>query len=471
MMFEWIKTEAGSTAVYTDRRMLCEQLSRNMAAAGIDHGIIASGIEGSIAEVQLCMAQTMVSKTKGVARVPNVDTCIWDEAHKMGGATLMELRNHHWRAIDIGFTATPLGIGHIYEKLIVAGNNSELRKCGALVPAIHFGPDEPDVKWIGQVKVDDGECGIPKNRRQEFAHRVFGRVVENYHEMNPDRRPSVLFAPGVAESIWFAQELCRLGIPAAHIDGENAWLNGELIPKDQQVIEDIKDMLADGTLSVVCNRFVLREGIDWPFVSHGIFATVFGSLTSYLQAGGRFLRACPSIGKDRCTIQDHGGNWHRHGSLNSDRDWDLSYTDKIVAGMREKRLREKRELEPIVCPMCSAVRLSGPKCFNCGHQHNSKVRVVLQRDGTLREMRGDIYKARRVAKKTVDIEKEWISRVNAVCRSQKETVKDMTFAQLEVSFARDHKWLYPPRDLPKMPIHDSDWFRPVRLISEERLSK
>lgn len=472
MMFELLLSDAASAAVYTDRRMLCEQLTGNMTAAGIKHGIIASGMEPSIAEVQLCMAQTMVSKcVKGLQRVPNVDFCIWDEAHKMGGDTLLELRKHHWRAIDIGFTATPLGIGHVYEHLIVAGTNSELRDCGALVPAFHFGPDEPDIKWVGQVKVDDGECGLPKSKRQEFAHRVFGRVVENYLSINPERKPTVLFAPGVAESIWFAQELCKHGIPAAHVDGDSVWLNGELIPKDQDLVNDVRDMLEDGTLAIVCNRFVLREGIDWPFVEHGIFATIFGSLTSYLQAGGRFLRACPRTGKTRCTIQDHGGNWHRHGSLNSDREWDLGFDDRIVAGIREKLLREKKEREPIVCPNCNAVRLSGPKCFMCGHQHDSRVRIVLQQDGTLREMKGDIYKARRTLKKTAELETEWVSRVKAVQKSQKPSVMKMTFSQLSNSFARDHNWAHPPEDLPLMPTHVGDWFRPVRDIAEDRLTR
>lgn len=472
LMFEWIKGYATKTAVYTDRRMLYEQLSRNMTASGIEHGVVAAGVEPSIADVQLCMAQTVVSKcVKGLQTVPYVETCIFDEAHKMGGDSFMEVRQLHGNCVDIGFTATPLGIGHCYDKLIVAGTNSELRDCGALVPAYHYGPDEPDVKWVGTVKVDDGECGIPLRKRQEFAHRVFGRVVANYWEINPQQKPAVLFAPGVAESIWFAEELSKNGLPAAHIDGENIWFNGELFPKTQELVEEIRDMLRDGTLAVVCNRFVLREGIDWPFVEHGIFATVFGSLTSYLQAGGRYLRACTETGKTRCTIQDHGGNWHRHGSLNSDREWDLGYDDRIVAGMREKRLREKKEREPIVCPKCNAVRLAGPKCHACGHQHNTRVRVVLQQNGSLREMTGDIYKARRVAKKTVDIEKEWVSRVRAVCRSKKDTVKNMTFAQLEVAFARDHNWAYPPRDMSCMPINDSDWFRPVRMVAENRLTK
>lgn len=355
ILFEHLS--AGRTAtVYTDRVMLRDQLSRNMNNEGIIHGVMASGVEESVADIQLAMTQTVVSRcVKGLRSVHPSEIVFWDEVHKQAGETSLQIRNLHGDHIDIGITATPLGIGHCYDKLIVAGDNTELRHCGALVPAYHYGPDEPDTKWVGKVKVDDGECGIPTTKRMEFAHQVFGRVVENYRELNPRDNPSILFAPGVAESIWFAQELCKHDIPAAHIDGENVWYGGELLPKTEELVEDIKNALSQGYLAVVCNRFVLREGIDWPFAEHGVFATIFGSLTSYLQAGGRLLRSSP--GKICCTIQDHGGNFHRHGSLNSDREWELGYTDRIVAGVREKRLREKKEPEPIVCPKCYAVRL------------------------------------------------------------------------------------------------------------------
>lgn len=464
MLFEHLRQGHRST-VYTDRVMLREQLSKNMHAAGIEHGIIASGVEPSLADVQLAMTQTVVSRcVKGVRSVHPSKRVYWDEVHKQGGDGSLEVRALHGDHIDIGLTATPLGIGHCYDKLIVAGTNSELRECGALVLAHHYGPDEPDTKWVGQVKVDAGECGIPTSKREQFAHRVFGRVVDNFRDINPEEKATLLFAPGVAESMWFAQELCRNEIPAAHIDGENVWLDGEVMAKTQELVDEIEERLRYGELSIVCNRFVLREGIDWPFVEHGILATVFGSLTSYLQAGGRFLRA--SEGKTHCTIQDHGGNWHRHGSLNSDREWDLGYTDRIVAGLRDKRLREKKEREPIVCPKCHAIRLGGPKCPKCGHQHNSRVRSVLQHDGTLREMSGEIYRARRTAKHTQNIEKSWVSRVQATRRSKKESVRDRTFAQLEVSFARDNNWCYPPRTLPCMPVNEADWFRPVREVTE-----
>ena len=58
---------------------------------------------------------------------------------------------------------------------------------------------------------------------------------------------------------------------------------------------------------VLCNRFVCA-GIDAPWLAHGIFATIFTSLQSYLQSGGRLLRSFPGI--DAVTIR-HGGNWWR----------------------------------------------------------------------------------------------------------------------------------------------------------------
>jgi len=451
--------------LYTDRRMLLSQLAGNLEQAGIHAGIIAAGCEWTNSNVYLCMMQTVVSQyVKGLRNLPSADQVFIDEAHKMAGGSMQEIRDQLGDHVSIGVTATPLGIGHFFDRLIIAGTNSELRKCGALVPAYTFGPDEPDTKWIGKVKIDEGECGIPTAKRMQFAQRVFGRVVENYRQLNPQGVPAILFAPGVRESIWFAENLTDAGIPSAHIDGENVWLDGEHLSVTQELRDEIRDRLEAGDIKVVCNRFVLREGIDWPFVQHCIFATVFGSMTSYLQAGGRLLRAHP--GKSRCIIQDHGGGWWRFGSLNSDRDWDLTHDDRVVAGLRSERIRSKKEPEPLVCPRCNGCRLSGPDCPHCGHRHTTKSRPVLQADGTLREMRGDIFRARRVAEYTERLESDWVNRIKAIKRSKKDSVRNMTFAQVEANFARENNWRYPPRTMPMMPVHDADWFRPVRDVYE-----
>ena len=476
MIFELIHDTSEDVSLYTDRRMLLSQIADGLEAEGIEYGIRAAGHKPALLKrIQLSMMQTEGSRSLGNGRaVHPANLVIIDEAHKMAGDTMMALDTEHILAkptrIKIGTTATPLGIGHFYDHLVVAGTNSELRKCGALVPAYHYGPDEPDKKWIGTVKVDGGECGIVNAKRTEYAHRVFGRVLEHIPQYNPELLPMLLFAPGVAQSKWFAQELTRHGIPSAHIDGTEIWVDGmELEPTDEN-----RAMIAErsrvGDIKCVTNRFVMREGINWPWLYHGIFATVFGSLTSYIQAGGRLLRYDPSL-PGKVVIQDHGGNWHRHGSLNSDREWDLGYDDRIAQGLRKTRMENKQDPEPIVCPRCFACRVSGPECPQCGYRHTGKVRSVLQKDGSLREMRGDIYRTPRRLAPSEQVEKAWVNRVRGIRKSKKPTVVGMTFAQAEVRFAQDHNWCYPPRNLPEMPLNPADWFRPIQKVSQERLSK
>ena len=475
IIFEVIHDTSSDVSLYTDRRMLLAQIAKGLDDEGIEYGMRAAGHEPALLRrIQLSMMQTEGSQTLGNGRaIHPAGVVIIDEAHKMAGDTMMALDAEHIEAkphrIKIGTTATPLGIGHFYDDLIVAGTNRELRKCGALVPAYHYGPDEPDTKWVGTVKVDSGECGIVQSKRKQYAHRVFGRVVDNYHILNPEQKPSLLFAPDVATSKWFAQELTAKGIPSAHICGDEIWVDGEEMGTDDANRNMIAERSRDGDIKVVCNRFVMREGINWPWIYHGIFATVFGSLTSYLQAGGRLLRAHPSM--DRICVQDHGGNWHRHGSLNSDREWDLGYDDRIVQGLRKSRMQSKEDPEPIVCPKCHACRVGGPECPQCGYRHVGRVRSVLQKDGSLREMRGDIYREPRRLEKSERVQSDWVNRVRGIRKSTKDTVVGMTFAQAEVGFARTHNWAYPPRNLPEMPLNPADWFRPIQKVPIERLSK
>ena len=458
---------------YTHRRMLLDQTAKTFETHGFDFGIRASGEKPRLlADIQLAMIQTeaVAVLKKGRREVHEAREVIIDEAHSNAAGTAQELIKRHQEqgAVIIGVTATPLGIGHIYDHLIVAGTNKQLRECGAHVPAYTFGPDEPDAKIVGKVAIGEGECGIEKARRMVFAQRVFGRVMEHYNALNPQQTPALLFAPGVDESRWFAQTLSAHGIPSAHIDGDTVWVDGEEYRSDPQKRDEIAERSRDGDIKVVCNRFVLREGVDWPWIQHGIFATIFGSLTSYLQAGGRLLRAHES--HDRVIVQDHGGNWWRHGSLNADREWDLRWDDRIVGNARLAKICEKKEQEPIHCPKCHAIRLHGKACHACGYAHEGRTRPVLQADGSLREMKNDVFRERRTLTPTEQVERDWVARVRAVRNSRKPTVQRMTFAQLEVSFARDNNWKYPPRCLPQMPKCETDWFRCVRDVSQHELS-
>ena len=99
---------------------------------------------------------------------------------------------------------------------------------------------------------------------------IFARVLEWYDRLNPERKPAILFAPGVKESIWFAEQFTAAGITAAHIDGdmitfgETDGSDPVTMPSTRELREQIMAGSRDGSIKVLCNRFVLREGWDVP---------------------------------------------------------------------------------------------------------------------------------------------------------------------------------------------------------------
>lgn len=458
-------------AMFTNRRMLFTQLGEVLEADGLAVGRVASGYEGSsCADVQLCMIPTVDYRMASPGWAPpEADIVLVDEAHNDKGPRVQRIVAHYRErgATVIGMTGTPVDIGHIYtDGLIVAGKNSELRKTDppAHVPAITYAPSEIEKDLIRKVKVNAREEGFATD---EIRQVVFGSIIESYRKLNPQGLPAILFAPGVAESRWMAQQFYAQGISAAHIDGARIWINGEEMPSSEEARADVKARVANGEIRIVCNRFVLREGIDIPELSHCIFATPFGGLTSYLQAGGRVIRGCASVGKTSAIIQDHGGNWHRHGSLNADREWDVDKTDAEILSERQERMRQEKGEdvpEPIVCPACAAIRLSGPQCRKCGHMASRSVRTIIQADGSLRNMGGDIYRPRRVSTDPKGV-KDW-KRVFFRCKNAKN---GMTFRQAEALFFREHG-VYPDRRWPMMPKSASDMHAKVGDLAWSKLN-
>jgi DNA repair protein RadD len=446
--------------LYTHRRMLLDQTEGVFAKFGIPFGVRASGKDESADHtqpLQLAMIQTEAARKKRRAQysLMDADVVFVDEAHGLANGECESILNQHVEsgAVIVGVTATPSGIGHLYTKLIQAGLNSELRKCGAHVKCFVYGPDEPAAA-LRLRRTKTGEFTEGDVVKAIMSPTIFGRVHEHFERLNPDHKPSILFAPGVKESVWFAGEFQKRGIRAAHIDGEHIWIDGETHATSQALKDDLATESRSGRLPIVCNRFVLREGIDWPWLAHGVLATIFGGLTGYLQSVGRLVRGYPGL--DHVVLQDHGGNWWRHGSPNVDRMWDLSLDDRKIAEQREEQFREKKEAEPIVCIKCGAVRMSGPVCVSCGHEASIKSRPVVQEDGTLKEMKGDIFRPR-VTDNRPDTEKQW---EKMYWRGRHS---NMTFSQARGLFYREHHYM-PPDNLPLMPKNKLDWHRKIKAV-------
>jgi superfamily II DNA or RNA helicase len=458
--------EQQRTVIYTNRKLLVEQLAKVLDNHGIVCGVRAAGYQSSEAMVQVSSVQTETSRRKaGRWEICPAERVIIDEAHLHTGPTTIELLEAHYAAgaAIVGLTATPIGLGPYYDTLVLAGENTELQQCGALLPCWHYGPDEPDL-WrlkrmppLGEDFSESQQCEVM------MTPTIYGRVLDWYRKLNPDQRPAILFAPGVEESVWFAEQFHASGISAAHIDGETVWINGHLDRSSPEARADVLAASKEGRVKVLCNRFVLREGLDCPWLSHGIFACIFGSLQSYLQAGGRLLRNFPGL--DHVTLQDHGGNWWRHGSLNADREWRLTDTAALVAGLREDQLRAKKAKEPGRCPKCAAI-IFGPHC-RCGWEANvwARSRPVVQIDGTLKEMTGDIFRPRRLCKRSdgpaIWERMYWRSRT---ARGRR------TFRAAAAFFAQENQGSWPDPHWPLMPVEDRDWFLLVEDVPVQRLT-
>lgn len=464
-MAEFINHFACPTVLYTNRRMLREQTSGVMEDAGIVHGIRASGCDPALLrDVQVSSIMTEESRVykRKEWELHKAKLVLLDECHNQTGNVAKKIIDAHEQdgALCLAFTGTPLDLEGMWSELVIAGRNSELRECGAHVICKSWAPDEPDDRMFKNVKIGE-DLSEPENVKAIMRPGIFGRVYDHWKRINPDARPTILFGPDVAGSLWFAEQFQSKGVPSAHIDGERVWIKGEVFNSDQEARDELAQQSEAGAIKVVCNRFVMREGIDWPWLYHCIMASVFGSLTSYLQSGGRLLRSHTSL--DHVVLQDHGGNWHRHGSLNADRDWFLGLTSHIATAMRRERLREKKIAEPIVCSQCGRIRHGGPECPQCGHKSTKRSRVVVQHDGKLTEVEGEVYKPRKIRQKP-DTERLWESMYHRAKRSR----NGMTFTQAYgLFFYENHYW--PPKNLRMMPTSDLDWHSKVRDVPASAL--
>jgi superfamily II DNA or RNA helicase len=455
------------TAVYTNRKMLVEQLHRVLDRRGIAHGVRASEWESDPDRpVQVCSLQTehvrmkKSAKLAGIWNLHKADRVVIDEAHLQTGPVAQKILDQHYGegAAYLGVTATPVGLSGIYDCLLVAGIPSELRACGSLVPCRHFGPDEPDLRQLKRLRLGEDLSENQQRKAMGPKPQLWGRVWEWFEKLNPEHKPTILFAPGVPESVWFAQQFTNAGVPAAHLDGEEVWVDGQFYQTSKTAREDVVQRSKDGSIRVICNRYVLREGIDLPWLCHGIFATVFGSLQSYLQSGGRLLRG--SAGLEHVVLQDHGGNWWRHGSLNADREWNLDWDCPRIAAQREDRMRAKKDKEPWRCRECAAIN-QGRRCTQCGHEPvGKKSRPVMTTEGSLKEMVGDIFRPRRISQR-LDGPKVW-EKMYWRSRTQKG---EKTFRQAMALFAAENNWCWPDPKWPLMPKYEDHSYRLVKDVA------
>lgn len=397
-----------AVSIYTHRRMLTSQLFQTLTGEGVPVGVYANGFEelrNESAPVQICSLPTVYSRLGDFRhRFPFAEIVIVDEAHQQTGQMAQKVMEKHLQSCKkyIGFTATPVNLGGMYDHLVNEVTHQELLDCKAHLPIDCYGPDRPD---LSKLKTNaSGDFSFRDDMRINRVPTIIGRVYNHWEKLNPDALPAIGFAPSVDCSKGFVHQFQQRGVPCAHIDAERVMLvapnaNGKLVyteyENNESSREEVLQGSKEGRYKIVWNRFVLREAIDMPWLYHAISATSMGSVATFVQSIGRVLRYWPEY--DKVILQDHGGNIDRHGMPNEDRDWTLGCTSKSIH--QEEKARRQRtqgeDAEPICCPKCGGYRTHGQGCPHCGHLHRRSVRLVRQLDGTLVKKTGRTVKYKR----------------------------------------------------------------------------
>lgn len=380
------------------RRELVNQCADKLETFGVDHGIIMAGEElyGS-ADCQVASIDTLRARCLKSNRLPlpSSDVIIIDEAHRSLAPTYRALIEAYPKAVVLGLTATPIradgkGLAHIYDSLVQCPTIQQLTDFGHLVPARTFAPTIPDLTGIKISKgdYDEKELAALMDRRS-----LVGDIIGHWHRLASDR-PTVVFASSVKHSIHLRDEFGKMGVSAAHVDGDTP------IGDRNQIIRDLKV----GKVQVVCNYGVFTEGFDEPSLAACILARPTKNLGLYLQMAGRTLR--PFTDKKDSLIIDHSGCVYEHGFVSDERDWVLE-EGKGLNGSAEERQKEFDEKKPITCVKCATVYTGQINCPSCGHVPEKRGQFVESRSGDLMEVRAE---KRRSAKKrtfTMDEKKSW----------------------------------------------------------------
>jgi superfamily II DNA or RNA helicase len=393
-----VKSQFGKTIIYNPRRLLTQQSLDRLNEDSIDAGARAASMRdlyNADADVQVAQLQTDILRVLNQERWELYDATlvIVDEAHMCMSPKALELFQRYLGqgAYVLGLTGTPVGMSGAYRDIVVAATNSELRACGAHVPARCFSVHEMDTSKITREKT--GEFSDGAIMRECWSQAIVGYIYEDWRRLNPDALPTLCAAPGIGESIWVSEQFLKKGHRVAHIDCEKVVVNGETYQNDakgvvrNQVLKDAKNNEFD----VVCHCQVLAEGIDIPSLRHLILARPYGALANYIQSVGRVIRSAP--GKHVAVVQDHGGNAIRHGSPNADRDWAKMFhmTEKEIAEQRKRDVQEGKQPNPIVCIKCGTMRSEGIRCPACGYQADPRSRLIVEKSGKLVEVKEDMF--------------------------------------------------------------------------------
>jgi len=319
--------------------VLVDQTIAELAAFGMTDVSVLRGDDPRFspdAAITVCSIQTLARRDK-----PPADVILIDEAHR---ASSPQYRTHLFAAypdaIIVGLSATPVGLGGVFDKLENAATYAELIRDGFIAEPFCVGtPRAPDLSSVAS----GDDYNIEQLEAAMLAGKLVGDVVENWKTHGRGHR-TVVFATGVRHSQEIVRQFNEAGIVAEHIDGETP----------QDVRRACLRRLEDGHTRVVSNVGVLTEGWNQPSVRCCVLARPTKSLALYKQMVGRVLRVHAD---GQPVVIDHGSCIDAHGLPHEDVQWSLTEAPRKPATTHR------------MCKACFAMfPIAQTKCPFCGFE-------------------------------------------------------------------------------------------------------
>lgn len=471
-LLKWGLSENRLGIFYLNRRLLIPQTAEAFGKVGVNCGIRAAGYDDCVdhfAPVQIASADTEASRvfSDDPSWEPHpAKLVVIDEFHLQKSQVMRKIIDYYKSqgAYIVGLTATPVGLSKWVDELVISGKLQEFRDAGALVPAKVYSICQPDMAKVKRNLT--GEFILDGRAKQVYTQTIVGDVIDSFKDLNPNADPTMMFAPGVPESVWLVEQFGLAGFRFCHVDATDYILDGKRAALNRKAWLDIIEQFKAGKIVGLSTRFKCREGVDLPFAKHAIFATPIGSIASWIQSAGRVLRASP--GKQFATIQDHGGNYHRFGSPNHDQPWDRLWDlpERAASEYHRLSITDGSKPEPICCPSCKMERSRGSKCPGCGFECDRSKRKVVMENGKMIEVDGPLMKPRRAVLKK-DTEKKW----EQLYWAFKNKGVDRSFNQMWAYFFQQYGYP-PPRDMKLCPKEPDGWYRrPSQVPMNELIGK
>jgi len=352
---------------------ILDDAAGRIAEAGLTVSIVKSGRKlAPNAQVYVCSTPTLARMLERGEALPQADRVILDEAHRAASSTNRAILTHYRNtgALILGLTATPArGDGQPldeFEQLVTGPSVRELVSMGNLVPCQVFGPD-PNKLSPGKIGDDPVRLVL-----KELAHRR-----------------CAIFAPNGAQAKAINDALRAGGYRTeAVLDGTPS-----------EIRRGVRARLADGTTQGVVTVRAIVEGFDAPVLDCAVLCGGFSTITPWMQAIGRVVRAHP--GKVDAIVHDLGGAWFWHGLPEDGRSWSLQGMQGRNTTERPRGLRR--------CDACHAIFEPKTRCPRCGS-------VLVSDPRPMRVQRAEMFEASQVpvgdraARYVASVEKKLIER-------------------------------------------------------------